>query len=411
MSLQFDSAAKAAKDVILSDSNTYYQWYENIRGSVPNHLWRYFDPDGEAIFVEPVPPIEPVDEPPPTITASGSAAHGTRASRAPTETPEQRTARQSLFKEQMEMYFKRHAIYRDTLRQWEKYNECEAKLRERILATVVQQKAAPLVSHNSVRKWLSDLKASTQPPKALIKQNIRVEYQKLMSVGLLEWPTNGPSGWLAKWEDLIYRAKQYEEPLPNWLGDISMVWQRVPDLLVYFKNIELDIQKEEVDKYSYASVSSTIQQHWERKKQGLTLRFAKPKSTRSAFSMQEVSFNGEEEPPLSPTFDNDKSMAKNTKRKQNPAAKPNLSRRKRQNISHNRDRSQSPKSDNRKQTERDLCIACDGARHSFKSCYLVKGNDKNWISQKARRVFEENMKIPAFKKKVDDLRREAHAVQ
>lgn len=108
-----------------------------------------------------------------------------------------------------------------------------------------------------------------------------------------------------------------------------MVCQRVPDLLVYFKNIKLNIQKEEVDKYSYASVSSTIQQHWERKKQGLTLGFAKPKSTRLAFFIQEASFNDEEEPPLSPTFDNYKFMAKNTKKKQNLAAKPDLSRRKR----------------------------------------------------------------------------------
>lgn len=38
MSISFDSTAKAAKDVIFSDSNTYYKWYENIRGSVPNHL-------------------------------------------------------------------------------------------------------------------------------------------------------------------------------------------------------------------------------------------------------------------------------------------------------------------------------------------------------------------------------------
>lgn len=117
MSFQFDNAAKAAKDVIFSDSNTYYQWYENIRGSVLNYLWQYFDLDREAIFVEPVPPIKPVDEPPPTITASGSAAYGTRALQVPTETLEQQTAWQSLFKEQMEMYFKKHAIYRDILRQ------------------------------------------------------------------------------------------------------------------------------------------------------------------------------------------------------------------------------------------------------------------------------------------------------
>ncbi|MCJ1346700.1 hypothetical protein MMC31_004918 [Peltigera leucophlebia] len=166
----------------------------------------------------------------------------------------------------MEIYFKRHNIYRDTIRQWEKYNEWEAKLRERILATVAQQKAASLVAQNSVRQWLTDLKGSTQPPKASVKQNIRVEYSKLMG---------------------------YDEPLPNWLEDISMVWQRVPDLHVYFKTIELDIQEENVDKHSCASICAKIQQHWEGKKQSLTLRYSKPRSTRSAFTTQEVTFDGE----------------------------------------------------------------------------------------------------------------------
>lgn len=117
MLLQFDSAAKAIKNVIFSDLNTYYQWYKNIKGSIPNHLWQYFDLDGEAIFVEPVPPIKLVDKPSPIITANKSAAHGIQALRVLTKMPKQQTAWQSPFKKQMEMYFKRHVIYRDTLRQ------------------------------------------------------------------------------------------------------------------------------------------------------------------------------------------------------------------------------------------------------------------------------------------------------
>lgn len=72
MSLQFDSAAKAVKNVIFLDSNTYYQLYENIKGSVPNYLCRYFDLDGNIKLVS---PIELVDKPPPIITASKNAAH------------------------------------------------------------------------------------------------------------------------------------------------------------------------------------------------------------------------------------------------------------------------------------------------------------------------------------------------
>lgn len=103
-------------------------------------------------------------------------------------------------------------------------------------------------------------------------------------------------------------------------------------------------------------------------------------------------------------------MTKNTKKKQNPIVKPNLSKYKYQNIGHNRDRSQFPKFDNQKKTERHIYIACDKAKHSFKSCYLIKKNDKNWISQKTQRVFKENIKISAFKKKVNNLSRETYAV-
>ena len=245
MTSSTNTAAKAAKDLILSNPSTYHQWFANLRGAVPNHLWPYFDPEYDAMFVEPVPPIEPVNKPvnnlPRVGAASGTRASAVSGSRAATETPEQQTAREAQYEKRMEPYFKRHTIYRDNLRQWEKYNECEAKLRERILGTVAQQKAAPLVPQNTVRKWLIDLKASTEPPKATVKQSIRVEYQRLMSVGFVEWPTGGPNNWLANWEDLVYRAKQYDEPLLNWLTDVSMVWQQVPDLNVYFKTVEIDI--------------------------------------------------------------------------------------------------------------------------------------------------------------------------
>ncbi|MCJ1344268.1 hypothetical protein MMC31_002471 [Peltigera leucophlebia] len=152
------------------------------------------------------------------------------------------------------------------MRQWEKYNEWEAKLRERILATVAQQKAASLVAQNSVRQWLTDFKGLTQPPKASVKQNIRVEYSKLMG-----------------WEDLIYRAKQYDEPLPKWLKDSK--------------------DQRNLDKYT------------------------------------------------------------------------------------------------------DPSKACGGAKHGFSSCFLVKKEDKDWLSDKNRKTFNENMKIPQFMKTVDEFRK------
>lgn len=36
---------KAAKEVVLFDQQSCHQWYENVRGSVPSHLWDYFKPE------------------------------------------------------------------------------------------------------------------------------------------------------------------------------------------------------------------------------------------------------------------------------------------------------------------------------------------------------------------------------
>ena len=46
----------------------------------------------------------------------------------------------------------------------------------------------------------------------------------------LDWPSDGPTIWLAKWEELINKAERYNENLPIWLRDVCLVWEQVPDL-------------------------------------------------------------------------------------------------------------------------------------------------------------------------------------
>ena len=50
------------------------------------------------------------------------------------------------------------------------------------------------------------------------------------------------------------------------------------------------------------------------------------------------------------------------------------------------------------------CSACGGTSHSFTRCYLVQGQDKDWISNKNREAFRSNMKVATFKRRVDDFR-------
>ncbi|MCJ1349118.1 hypothetical protein MMC31_007354 [Peltigera leucophlebia] len=265
------SAKASVKDVLLLDQSTWDRWYKNIKGSVPDYLWKYFDPDNAAIFVEPIPPVEPVIEPLPH--PAPTLGPTTRNSQPPGETPEHRAGRESKYKEDMDMYFKRHTIYRDARKEWEYYHAVQTKLRDKIQAT--------------------DLKASSAPPEATIKRSISVGYHRLMNIGLTEWPTGGPGAWLAKWEDLICRAEQFNVTLENWLTDVSSVWQRVPGVAGYFDQVERKVVHGKQHKYLPADISAAIQQYWERRREGTVLKFSKPKATRSAFATG-VTFDGEE---------------------------------------------------------------------------------------------------------------------
>lgn len=121
---------------------------------MPSHLWEYFDLESEKLYPTPQEPIRPVLEALASSTAASSqtVSGGTRAasvnraleaaSRRPTEQ----------LREDMDLYYKEHTIYRDALRQWEKFHEVEAKLREQILASVGTQKASPLTARESARQ-------------------------------------------------------------------------------------------------------------------------------------------------------------------------------------------------------------------------------------------------------------------
>ena len=114
------SAKASVKNVLFSDKSIWDGWYTNIKGSVPDYLWKYFDPNGAAIFVDPIPLVEPVIEPPPQLAPTLGPT--TRNTQPPEETPEHRAGCESRYKKDMDMYFKRHTIYRDARKKWEYYH-------------------------------------------------------------------------------------------------------------------------------------------------------------------------------------------------------------------------------------------------------------------------------------------------
>lgn len=62
-----------AKDILLSDQNTWDRRYKNIKISISDYLWKYYDPDNESIFIEPVLLVEFTIEilPPAPLPAPG----------------------------------------------------------------------------------------------------------------------------------------------------------------------------------------------------------------------------------------------------------------------------------------------------------------------------------------------------
>ena len=65
-----------------------------------------------------------------------------------------------------------------------------------------------------------------------------------MNIGLIEWPIGGPSAWLAKLEDLICRAEQFNMTFENLLIDVNLVLHWVPGVTSYFDQVEQKVVQE-----------------------------------------------------------------------------------------------------------------------------------------------------------------------
>ena len=123
---------------------------------------------------------------------------------------------------------------------------------------MAKEKAAKLRTHLLVKTWLQDLKALSATSEAITKQSISLEYHRLMKIRLRKWPTGSQGARLAKWEDLICRAEQFNVIFENWLTDVSSVWQRVLGVAGYFDKLERKIVQGETDKYRPVTISVAI---------------------------------------------------------------------------------------------------------------------------------------------------------
>ena len=319
-----------------------------------------------------------------------------------------RAARQARNQREEERYYKQYSLHKDDKKDWSEYHKIESKLQEQIISTVAPSKRAPLRTIYSTRQWLTELRNSTALPAETIKQGIQSEYQKLMTVALADWPSGGPNTWLGKWEKLHNDSVQYDEPLRTWLRDVCQVWEQIPDLSVYISNIKLDIQRGNTAVHTPTSVASTIQWHWQYRKQGLALRVSKPKTTRSAFAIQEAA-PGDKDESSAPADSEVKANEKSKKKKGNGKRKrvnENTPASSASNVAaaatSTTSSSGAPPNPSPSKKPKFYCTACGLDGHTFSTCYLVlERKDKEWVD---RETFDNNMKVPSFRKKVTDFR-------
>ena len=250
-----------------------------------------------------------------------------------------------------------------------------------------------------------------------LRLNIQPEYRKLMENTHLDWSSGGPTLWLVRWEKVINKAEQYEENLLTWLRDVCLVWEQVPDLIVYFSNIKLSIQKHTTAEYTPAEISSSIHfhlGHW--KQRSMLKRVSIPKVIRSAFVTQGIILNNEKVPNVSDIPDITETGAaiaekpktsskKNKKRKnQKDNRGPNNSNQSSLRDRDSSNRSCSPGTDcTTNRQKRDLFTGCGSLSHNFSRCYLPLGQDPDLIIDEAKKKFQHNMKAASFRKRVGDL--------
>ena len=179
------SASSKGDRTILSDPINWDNWFKKIRVSVFRTYWTFFDPDSNAVMLEPIAPVL-IEEPTPEEPKNNIV----------------RAARLTRNQREEDRYYKRYSLYRDDKKDWSEYLKVESKLQEQIISSVAPSKRAPLQTIYSTRQWLTELRNSTAFPAETIKQGIQSEYQNLMSVALADWPSGGPNTWLQKWEKL-----------------------------------------------------------------------------------------------------------------------------------------------------------------------------------------------------------------
>jgi hypothetical protein len=363
-------ATTSVNEVILEGPDQYHSWFSSTKGSVPEDLWEYFNPDLKT----------PVEFAKPELITFSIVKEGA-------------TQLQQLSSADKTLFTQLRTIYNAELTQYQRFLSEQAKLRKLITSTVSEAKKSQLRPDKSVREWIKNLQASTKPTDNQMQDIVRARHRVMMGAKYMEWPSGGPDKWITEWQKLMSDCERWCEPLYElWASDFNLVWGEVPgaqrlcDRLIEAvnKDDKKEANKDDKKDWDIFRASMELKQAWDQKSIRNGMRVAgRGRITKAAFAV-EPRFNG---------------IKASEDLIDEPQAAPSNSRKR-------------PATENRqrysyvsKRNKLNPCWGC-GANHGPWSCLLIKGSTRrNWqIPDKNKKIFQEKMKNLDFAEKIRKIR-------
>lgn len=351
-------------EIILEGPENYHSWFSNIKGSVPEDLWKYFDPETDDLeYVEP----EPV-----TVATIRPEA----------------TTLQQLTATDRSLYAQFRTNYNQDVSRYHRYLSEKAKLRTKLFNTIPEQKRILLSDDESIKQWIVNIKLATKPSDTHMKDVTKSKHRSLMTAKFLDWPNVGPDKWLLEWQRLMSECKKWSPAqYSDWASDFNLVWGEVPGAKQLCDQLKKAETNGKMDKWDINKASLELKQAWDQRVIRSGMRIAgKPRTTRAVFAT-DVRFNG-----LNGTIEEDtEQTAQDRSGPRKRAATDSLQR-----PSYKRPA---------RTTTRVQCWGCKGPHPHF-YCPLVMGSNRKKINipRYNQQIFQKRMMDPTFADKIKKLR-------
>jgi hypothetical protein len=358
-------ATAAVKDIVLEGSEHYHSWFSNIKGSVPEDLWKYFDPETADEYTEPE-----------VVTVA-------------TLRP-QATSLQQLSTVDRTLYTQLRTIYNNDVSQYQRYLGEKAKLRIKLLNTVPEAKRVLLPADESIRKWISNLQVATKPSDVHMKNITKAKHRSMMTTKFIDWLSVGPEKWLSEWHKLMNDSRRWSPALySDWASDFVLVWGEVPGAKRLCDRLTEAETSGEIGNWDIYKASSELKQAWDQRLIRSEMKIAeKGHTTRSVFATDA-------------RLDGPESFEETTTEAMEETTHSHPSSRKRVSF----DGFQRPSTKRPARRTKTICWGCEG-QHKNLYCPLIQGSNpkKIRLTDENRHNFNKKMEDPTFAEKIKKLR-------